>query len=214
MVSIGTANYGESTGETTRDLIFATPLLSESFIPWDLAGNFDPDSDHKPIQSNWTMRIIDNQLSFQLLLTKIDILALTKTLTKRLAKDPLCLSIMPDELDIKVHSLISDIDTPITLAVSKATLSPKSVPGFDEGCKERQMKARIIKKIWKKEKTEESWEDFRLSRAEKRRLIAKDKKQAYRQSREEAFASPEGMLKAVKQAQNRTSRQLCLPNIQ
>ncbi len=48
----------------------------------------------------------------------------------------------------------------------------------------------------------------------KRRVIAKARKKAYRKSREEACASSEGMWKAVKHAQNRTSRQPCLQNIQ
>ena len=102
------------------------------------------------------MRIIDNPLTSRLLPSKMDISALTKTLTEELAKDPPYTSTTPDELDIRVHSLISDIDTTMTLAISKARLSPKSVTEFDEECKEIQMKARKLKKIWKKEKTEKS----------------------------------------------------------
>ncbi len=45
-------------------------------------------------------------------------------------------------------------------------------------------------------------------------MIAMVKKKAYRKSREEAFASPKGMWKAVKHAQNQSSRQHCLPNTQ
>ena len=214
MVPVGTATCKESTGESNIDMIFATLLLTESLIACDIAGDFDHDSDHQPILSKWTMRTIDNPLSSRLLLSKMDIPALKKTLTEELAKDPPCTSTTPDELDIKVHSLISAIDTAMTLAIPKARLSPKSVPGFDEECKEIQMKARRLKKIWKKEETDESWEDFRLARAEKGRVIAKAKRKAYRKSREEACASPESMWKAIKHVQNRTSRQPCLPNIQ
>ncbi len=63
------------------------------------------------------MRTIDNQLSFRILLTKMDILALTKTLTEELAKDPPCTSTTPDELNIKVHSFISVIDIAMTPAI-------------------------------------------------------------------------------------------------
>ena len=51
MVPVGTATYKESTGESTIDLIFAMPLLSESLISCDIAGDFDHDSDHQPILS-------------------------------------------------------------------------------------------------------------------------------------------------------------------
>ncbi len=146
----------ESNGESTLDLSFATPLLSESHISCDVAGDFYHDSDHQPILSKWTMHTIDNQLSFRLLLTKMDISALTKTLTEELAKDLPSTSMTPDELDIKVHSLISAINTAMNLAIFKARLSPKSVLGFDGGCKEIKIKAKRLKKIRKKEKTEES----------------------------------------------------------
>lgn len=51
MVPVGTATYKESTGESTIDLIFATPLLSESLISCDIEEKFDHDSDHQPILS-------------------------------------------------------------------------------------------------------------------------------------------------------------------
>ena len=94
----------------------------------------------------------------------MNILALKKTLAKELAKDPSCTSTTPNELDSKVHSLINIIDIAMTLAIPKARLFPKSVPGFDEECKEIQMKARRFKKTWKKEKTKKNWEDFRIPR--------------------------------------------------
>ncbi len=48
-VPVGTATYREFTGESTIDLIFATSLLSESLNSYDVAGDFDHDSDHQPI---------------------------------------------------------------------------------------------------------------------------------------------------------------------
>ena len=105
---------------------------------------------------------------------------------------------MPNELDIKVHSLIKAIDIAMTLAISKARLSPKSVPGFNQECKKIQMKVKKLNKIWKKKETKESWEDFRITRAEKGRVIVKAKRKTYPKSRKEACASPESMWKVVK----------------
>ena len=102
------------------------------------------------------MRTVDNPLSSRLLLSKMDIPALKKTLTEELAKDLPSSSTTPNELDIKVHFLINAIDMAMTLVIPKARLSPKSVPGFDEECKKMQMKARRLKKIWKKEGTKEN----------------------------------------------------------
>ncbi len=113
-----------------------------------------------------------------------------------------------------MYFLISAIETAIALAIPKARLSPKSVPGFDKECKETQMKAGRLKKIWKKEGTIESWKEFRLARAEKSRVIANAKRKVYRKSREEACASPNSMWKAVRQTKNRAFKQPCFPNIQ
>lgn len=214
MLPIGTATYKESTGESTIDLVFATPLLTESLITCGITGDFDHDSNQQPILSKWTMRTIDNPLSSRLLLSKMDIPALKKTLAKELAKDPPYTFITSNKLDIKVNSLINTIDIAMTFAIPTTRLSSKSVSRFDEEFKEIQMKTRKLKKIQKKAETEESWEDFRVARAEKRRVIAKAKRKSYRKSREEACSLPESMWKAVRHAQNRTLRQPCLPIIQ
>lgn len=135
IVVIGIATYKKSTGKGIVDLVFAMPLLIESLITCSIAGNLDYDSDQKPILSKWTMHTINNSLSLQLLLSKIDISALKKMLVEELAKDPPYISTMPNELDIKIHSLIDAIDTAMTLAIPKARLSSKSIPRFDKECK-------------------------------------------------------------------------------
>ena len=49
MVSVGIATYKESTRESTIDLIFAILLFTDSFITYDIAGDFHYNSDHQPI---------------------------------------------------------------------------------------------------------------------------------------------------------------------
>ena len=83
IVPVGTVTYKESTGESTIDLVFATPLLMESLITCDIAGDFDHDSDHQPILSKWTMRTVDAPLNSRLLLSKMDIPALKKNACRR-----------------------------------------------------------------------------------------------------------------------------------
>lgn len=147
MVSVGTTTYKESTGESTIDLIFATPLLSESINSCDIARDFDNDSDHELIPSKWTMLTIDNPLIPQFLLSKIDIPLIKRTLKEELAKNPPSPCTTAEQLDAQVNSLIGTINTAMNLAIPKAKVSPKSVLRFDEKCKEVQMKARRLKKI-------------------------------------------------------------------
>ena len=167
MVPTGTATYKESTGKSTIDLIFATDLLSESLISCGIAEEFDHDSDHLPILSQWTLQTVDKPQDSRRLLSKMDNTAMLKTLKDGLANISLASSKTTDELDEKVISLVNAIDKAIDVSTPRARLCPRSVPGFDEECKGAQMRARRLKKIWKKEGTEESWEEFRLARAEK-----------------------------------------------
>ena len=156
MVPLGTTTYKESTRESTIDLIFATPLLLESLISCGIEDKFDHDSDHKPISSQWMLQTVDSPLSLCLLLSKMDVPNLKKSLLEELVKDPPCHTQTANKLDAQVYSLIGAIETAIALPIPKARLSPKSVLGFDEKCKETQMKARRLKKIWKRERTVES----------------------------------------------------------
>lgn len=106
------------------------------------------------------MHTIDNLLSSQLVLSKMDILILKKTLAKKLAKDSSCTFITPNKLDIKIHSLINTINIAITLAIFKTRLSSKLVSRFDKKYKKIQIKARRLKRFWKKEEIKKSWENF------------------------------------------------------
>lgn len=139
------------------------------------------------------MQTIGNPLIPRFLLSKIDIPLIKKKLKEELTKNLPSLYTTAEQLDAQVDSLISAINTAMNLAIPKAKISPKSIPEFDEKCKEVQMKARRLKKIWKREETEESWESFGLAWAEKGRVIAKAKKVTYRKLREEACASLENM---------------------
>lgn len=76
-------------------------------------------------------------------------------------------------------------------SIPEAKLYARSIPRFNENCKDTQMRAKKLKKIWKKEGTEDSWEAFRPGWAEKGRVIVKAKKTAYCESRAEACNSPE-----------------------
>ena len=77
-------------------------------------------------------------------------------LKEELAKNPPSPCTTPEQLDTQINSLISTINTAMDLAIPRANVSLKSVPGFDEKCKKVQMKAKRLKKIWKRKGTEES----------------------------------------------------------
>lgn len=69
-------------------------------------------------------------------------------------------------------------------------------------------------KIKKKEGTKDSQKAFRLAQGEKSQIIVKLAKKAYHESRAKPCNSLEKLQKAVRQAINRASRQLCFSTIQ
>ena len=73
-----------------------------------------------------------------------------KTLQDGLANILLFLSKRPNKLDEKVIFLVNAIDKAIDASTPRARLCLRSVPGFDKKCKDAQMKAKRLKKIWKK----------------------------------------------------------------
>lgn len=156
MVPVGITTYKESTGKSTIDLIFATPLLSDNIISCDIVGDFDYNLDHQPILSKQTIETISNPLILQFLLSKIDISLIKRKLKEELARNPSSLCTMAEQLDAQVDFLINAINTAINLAIPKTKVSPKLVSRFDEKCKKIQMKARRLKKIQKREEIEES----------------------------------------------------------
>ena len=101
----------------------------------------------------------------------------------------LVLSKTTNKLDKKVIFFVNAIDKAINVFTLRAKLCPRLVSGYDKECKGAQMRAKKLKKIWKKERTEKIWEEFRLAWAKKGRLIAKVKKKVYCESRVEACRS-------------------------
>ena len=58
--------------------------------------------------------------------------------------------------------------------------------GFKDQCKDIQMEARRLKRIYSREHTEESWEAYWQARNKKGRVIKKALQQAHRERVEEA----------------------------
>lgn len=69
-----------------------------------------------------------------------------ETLKEGLAEIPLTPSKTAKELDGKVISLVNAINEAIEVLIHKARLCPRSVPGFNDGCKNVQIRTKEIKK--------------------------------------------------------------------
>lgn len=66
------ATYKKSIEKSIINLVFATTLLSKCLIFYSIAEEFDYDSDHQSILSQWTCQTVDKPQEFWLLLPKVD----------------------------------------------------------------------------------------------------------------------------------------------
>lgn len=109
---------------------------------------------------------------------KTDIGKLCKSLSQGLCNFPQVPILSEFELDNQVELLVKIIDKAINESTPKQRLCARSIPGFDEECKEAQMRARRFKKTYNRNPSAETWEEYRLAGAVKGRLIDKKKKMA------------------------------------
>ena len=86
--------------------------------------------------------------------------------------------------------------------------------GFDEQCKEAQMQALRLKKIFNRNPSAENWEEYRVARAFKGRLINKKKRDSYHEYCQKACDFPIAMRQAYKTARKPGQRSSYLPLIQ
>ena len=100
--------------------------------------------------------MIDKPADFRHLLAKMDCVLLIKTLQENLTSISLLSSKTAKKLDEKVIFLVEAIDIAIDAPIPRSKLCTRSILRFDEDCKDAQMKAKRLKKIWKKEGTEDS----------------------------------------------------------
>lgn len=76
------------------------------------------------------------------------------------------------------------------------------------------MRARRIKKAWKANPCEQTWEEFRAARNYKGTLIKKALRQAYRTKVAEACASEKGMWQFSRWSRNKIARRAPIPAIE
>lgn len=104
------------------------------------------------------------------------------------------------ELDSQLELLIKIINRAINESTPKQRLCARSLPGFDEECKELQMRARRLKKAYNWNPSADTWEEYRVARAVKGRVIDKKKRNGYREYCQKACDSPRAMWQACKTA--------------
>ncbi|TGO46402.1 hypothetical protein BCON_0327g00020 [Botryotinia convoluta] len=189
----GTCTWQSRGQETTLDLVFATEGVGQRVIECKVQPSFDFDSDHFPVSTILDTHIGQESTMPRRLWRETNIQTLRATLEREMPIAPSAGD--PQEIDNLTNTIVRSINYAIDQSTPWSRPSPRSVTGFTRECKEAQMEARRLRRMAKRVRTEESWEQYRRARNRKARLIDKALKAAHRERVETASESIEGLWK-------------------
>ena len=216
LLPAGTVTYEENC-QTTIDLIFSTPELTNGVIKCDTEKLFESGSDHLPILTSLELAMIDFAPEPRRNFNRVDSEKLREVL-KNIIDSEECLSqqaegptLSNSEIDSQVVAMINALQTAITQSIPLSRISPRSKPGFTPECKEAQRRSNRLKRRWRSQLTEEAWNEYRMARNFKNNLIKRTAKSAFREFVAQACESPEARWKKTKWARKQLTKQACLP---
>lgn len=200
----GTKTYRWKEGDTTIDLTFASEDVASRTIHCQVDKNLDCDSDHLPIAIaidwNWQSATPTKKRMW----TKTNLPVLRQTVQEHLSglNDTVALK-DKDAIDELVSSLAQALDAGIEASTPWSNPSPRSIPGFNQECKDICAEVQQLRRQWQRTRLDEDYEAYRQARNKKGRHIRKTLRDTHRQRVEEASASQSGLWNLVKWAKNR-----------
>ena len=200
----GTTTHRWKQGETTLDLTFASADLAARTIYCKVDTSLDHDSDHLPIATaiDWSWQPATP--SKKRLWTKTNLPLLRQTLENRIPSVTDITELKDNEsIDEYIQSIVEALDAGVDASTPWSNPSPRSIPGFDQECKDICTEVQQLRRRWQRTRLEDDYEAYRAARNRKGRHIQKILRNTYRHRVEEASASESGLWKLVKWAANR-----------
>ncbi|OAQ57795.2 reverse transcriptase [Pochonia chlamydosporia 170] len=200
----GTPTHRWKDGESTIDLTFASEDLTSHVTHCKIDRSLDCDSDHLPISVaiEWEWKVATPIRKRLWSKTNIPIL-------RQIVKDSLpqdCNNIAlrnEDNIDTLVCSIVGALNAGIEASTPLSNPSPRSIPGFDQECKDICTEVQRLRRRWQRTRQDDEYEAYRQARNRKGRHIQKLLRNTRRQRVEQASSSENGLWKLVKWAKNR-----------
>ncbi|CRG90417.1 putative RNA-directed DNA polymerase from transposon BS [Talaromyces islandicus] len=210
----GTTTHRWQGGESTIDLTFASEDTASHTIYCKVDTNLDYDSDHLPIATsidwNWQPATPCKKRMW----SKTNLLILRHTVRDEIARIADSELRSKENIDGYTRSIIQSLTAAIDASTPWSNPSPRSIPGFDQECKDRCREVQQLRRRWQRTRQDEDYEAYQQARNKKGRHIRKTLRNAHRHKVEEASASESGLWKLVKWAKNRhTVASTCTPTL-
>ncbi len=213
----GTTTYEENC-QTTIDLLFATPTLTTNIINCNTENAFDSGSDHLPILTKLELAMVESTPTARRNFNKLNSDILREILAKTMATKQYLTDLPEDhkeltnqDIDCQVTAIIDSIQTAINESTPVTRMSPRSKPGFTPECKEAQRRCKTLKRRWRRDLSEEAWNEYKIAKNFKNNLIKRTIRRTFRKFVAEACESPQMMWKKTKWARKQITTQACLP---
>ncbi|PWI64463.1 hypothetical protein PCL_10441 [Purpureocillium lilacinum] len=200
-------------GESTIDLTFASEDLVSRTIQCKIDRRLDCDSDHLPIGVALEWEWKAEPRTKKRLWSKTNMPILRQTVKDRLPVlyDTMVLTDKAD-IDALVSSIVEALDAGVDASTPWSDPSPRSIPGFDQECKEICAEVQRLRRQWQRTNLDDDYEAYRQARNKKGRHIQKLLRNTHRQRVEDATSTTNGLWKLVKWAKNRHETSLaCTP---
>lgn len=145
LLTPGTITYSDKGHSSTIDLVLATPLLTESLIVCQTK-SYQFASDHYPIETIFNLNTTAQRTGQLRQFKKTNANILFQAMTQELNSHSSWLARTKEEADQSFEQLLGAINRSIEKAVPIAKICERSMPGFNEECKEA---VRRVKRLHK-----------------------------------------------------------------
>jgi hypothetical protein len=177
----GTSTHRWKDGESTIDLTFASEDIAARTIHCKLDRDLDCDSDYLPIATavgwDWKPAPILRKPQW----TKTNIQLLQQTVKDQIHRIPSAALKDRDSIDEYVGSIITALQAGIDASTPWSNPSPRSIPGFDQECKDLCREVQQLRRRWQRTILDSDHEAYREACNRKGRCIRKTLRNNHRQ---------------------------------
>ncbi|OQE08718.1 hypothetical protein PENFLA_c128G08495 [Penicillium flavigenum] len=204
----GTVTRDQNREQTTIDLFFGTPGLTERLVVCELALDCHADSDHLPVRTLIDINASTTPAEAQKrrLWKAMDAEKFDIFVADNLPTPPQLTT--PRQIDDVVNHLIEIVQRGVQESTPWAKPSPHANPSWTKECGEAVKHSRRMFRKYIASHNEEDWQTYKLARNQKGKVIKAALRRGFRSFIEEAVdQGPQGLWRVAKWARNRGQQQ-------
>lgn len=203
----GTITRRASSGrqrDTTLDLVWMSSDLAAQLISCKIDNRLDYQSDHLPIATILPGRPQEAPERRRRLFQQTDVRQFTNALTSHL---PCITSITTEgQLDETVYRVSTALQNAIEESTPEARICPRSIPGFNDDCRNAIQEVKRAQRRWKNWGGDEYWEELLQAKRHRKKCISKANTEQHR-LRVSQVKDEKGLWSLVRWARNRGALQ-------